>query len=159
MAKKQKSFEEKTSGSKGKDLVHVKFVKSVPSDKEGYWRFNESMIGLEKGQKLDAALKQMEDEANLVDIEMPSTDSEPNEDLIDQTNEEIVETKKLQLKKKPQKRKKLQLKKKLLKRKKNDIFLERWPSGLRRSPGTRVGFTPSQVRILSSPLEFENNYL
>ena len=93
MAKKQKSFEEKTSGSKGKDLVHVKFVKSVPSDKEGYWRFNESMIGLEKGQKLDAALKQMEDEANLVDIEMPSTDSEPNEDLIDQTNEEIVETK------------------------------------------------------------------
>ena len=93
MAKKQKSFEEKTSGSKGKDLVHIKFVKSVPSDKEGYWRFNESMIGLEKGQKLDAALKQMEDEANLVDIDMPSTDPESNEDLIDQTNEEIIETK------------------------------------------------------------------
>ena len=51
MAKKQKSFEEKTSGSKGKELVHIKFVKSVPSEKEGYWRFNESMIALEKGQK------------------------------------------------------------------------------------------------------------
>ena len=62
MAKKQKSFAEKASSKKGKDLVHVKFVKSVPSDKEGFWRFNESMIGLEKGQKLDAALKQMEDE-------------------------------------------------------------------------------------------------
>ena len=72
MAKKQKSFEEKTSSSKGNEMEHIKFVKSVPSDKEGYWRFNESMIALEKGQKLDAALKQMEDEANLVDIEMPS---------------------------------------------------------------------------------------
>ena len=47
----------------------------MPSDKEGYWRFNESMIALEKGQKLDAALKQMEDEANLVDIEMPTGES------------------------------------------------------------------------------------
>ena len=75
MAKKQKSFEEKTSSTKGKDLEHIKFVKSVPSDKEGYWRFNESMIALEKGQKLDAALKQMEDEANLVDIEMPTGES------------------------------------------------------------------------------------
>ena len=52
MAKKQKSFEEKTSSTKGVDLEHIKFVKSVPSDKEGYWRFNESMIALEKGQKL-----------------------------------------------------------------------------------------------------------
>ena len=80
MAKKQKSFEEKTSGSKGKELVHIKFVKSVPSEKEGYWRFNESMIALEKGQKLDTALKQMEDEANLVDIEMPSTNPELSEE-------------------------------------------------------------------------------
>ena len=72
MAKKQKSFEEKTSSSKGKEIEHIKFVKSVRSDKQGYWRFNESMVALEKGQKLDAALKQMEDEANLVDIEMPS---------------------------------------------------------------------------------------
>ncbi|MDO4872198.1 MAG: hypothetical protein Q4A27_02085, partial [bacterium] len=28
---------------------------------------------------------------------------------------------------------------------------ERWPSGLRRTPGTRVGRKPSQVRILFSP--------
>ena len=79
MAKKQKSFAEKASSSKGKDLVHVKFVKSVPSDKEGFWRFNESMIGLEKGQQLDAALKQMEDEANLVDIDMPSGEPDAKE--------------------------------------------------------------------------------
>ena len=79
MAKKQKSFAEKASSSKGKDLVHVKFVKSVPSDKEGFWRFNESMIGLEKGQQLDAALKQMEDEANLVDIDMPSGEPDTNQ--------------------------------------------------------------------------------
>ncbi len=86
MAKKQKSFAEKTSSNKGKDLVHVKFVKSVPSDKEGFWRFNESMIGLEKGQKLDTALKQMEDEANLVDIEMPSDETE----LVDTLKEQEV---------------------------------------------------------------------
>ena len=84
MAKKQKSFAEKTSSNKGKDLVHVKFVKSVPSDKEGFWRFNESMIGLEKGQKLDAALKQMEDEANLVDIEMPSDETAHTDAIIEQ---------------------------------------------------------------------------
>ena len=83
MAKKQKSFEEKTSSTKGKDLEHIKFVKSVPSDKEGYWRFNESMIALEKGQKLDAALKQMEDEANLVDIEMPTGESSSEDINID----------------------------------------------------------------------------
>ena len=83
MAKKQKSFEEKTSSTKGKDLEHIKFVKSVPSDKEGYWRFNESMIALEKGQKLDAALKQMEDEANLVDIEMPTDESLSEDSNID----------------------------------------------------------------------------
>ena len=86
MAKKQKSFAEKASSKKGKDLVHVKFVKSVPSDKEGFWRFNESMIGLEKGQKLDVALKQMEDEANLVDIEMPSDDSKSVDTPSEQDN-------------------------------------------------------------------------
>ena len=86
MAKKQKSFAEKASSKKGKDLVHVKFVKSVPSDKEGFWRFNESMIGLEKGQKLDVALKQMEDEANLVDIEMPSDDSKSVDTPTEQVN-------------------------------------------------------------------------
>ena len=73
MAKKQKSFAEKASSSpKGKDLVHVKFIKSVPSERDGFWRFNESMISMEKGETLDATLKKMDDEANLADIEMPS---------------------------------------------------------------------------------------
>ena len=74
MAKKQKSFAEKAS-SKGeaKDLVHVKYVKSVKSEKEGFWRFNESMIAMEKGQNIDSALKELDDAANLTDIEMPLT--------------------------------------------------------------------------------------
>ena len=88
MAKKQKSFEEKTSSTKGVDLEHIKFVKSVPSDKEGYWRFNESMIALEKGQKLDVALKKMEDEANLVDIEMPTDKLTSQEKGYEQPNQE-----------------------------------------------------------------------
>ena len=48
MAKKQKSFAEKASSKGAKDLVHVKFVKSVPSERDGFWRFNESMISMEK---------------------------------------------------------------------------------------------------------------
>ena len=63
MAKKQKSFAEKASSKGAKDLVHVKFVKSVPSERDGFWRFNESMISMEKGQNLDAKLKEIEDEA------------------------------------------------------------------------------------------------
>jgi hypothetical protein len=88
MAKKQKSFAEKASSTGAKDLVNVKFVKSVPSDREGFWRFNESMISMEKGQTLEAKLKQMEDEAKLVDIDMP-TDSK-NESKI--TEEIAVKT-------------------------------------------------------------------
>ena len=76
MAKKQKSFAEKASSSGNKDQVHIKFVKSVPSDREGFWRFNESMISMDKGQNLDAVLKQMEDEANMVEIEMPEVAAE-----------------------------------------------------------------------------------
>ena len=75
MAKKQKSFAEKASSKGGdKEMVHVKYVKSVKSDKEGFWRFNESMIAMEKGKNLDAALKELEDAENLVDIVMPGTD-------------------------------------------------------------------------------------
>jgi hypothetical protein len=79
MAKKQKSFAEKASSTGGKDLVHVKFVKSVPSDREGFWRFNESMITMEKGQNLDAKLKEIEDEAKLVDIDMPSKNGDESD--------------------------------------------------------------------------------
>ena len=75
MAKKQTSFAEKASSQGGdKEIVHVKYVKSVKSDKEGFWRFNESMIAMEKGKNLDAALKELEDAENLVDIVMPGTD-------------------------------------------------------------------------------------
>ena len=79
MAKKQKSFAEKASSKGEKDLVHVKFVKSVPSEREGSWRFNESMITMEKGQNLDAKLKEIEDEAKLVDIDMPSKNGDESD--------------------------------------------------------------------------------
>ncbi len=59
MAKKQKSFAEKASSKGKKKKVHVKFVKSIPSDQDGFWRFNESMIAMDKGQHLDQALKQI----------------------------------------------------------------------------------------------------
>ena len=85
MAKKQKSFAEKASSKGAKDLVHVKFVKSVPSERDGFWRFNESMISMEKGQNLDAKLKEIEDEARLVDIDMPSENDE-------QTDSEVFES-------------------------------------------------------------------
>ena len=85
MAKKQKSFAEKASSKGAKDLVHVKFVKSVPSERDGFWRFNESMISMEKGQNLDAKLKEIEDEAKLVDIDMPSENDE-------QTDSEVFES-------------------------------------------------------------------
>ena len=76
MAKKQKSFAEKASSKGEKELVHVKYVKSVKSDKEGFWRFNESIISMEKGQNLDTALKELEDAANMVDISMPGSEEE-----------------------------------------------------------------------------------
>ena len=81
MAKKQKSFAEKASSKGGdKELVHVKYVKSVKSDKEGFWRFNESMIAMEKGKNLDSALKELEDAENLVDIVMPGAEEAPAEE-------------------------------------------------------------------------------
>ena len=47
MAKKQKSFADKARG-KGADAdsVMVKYVKSIKSEKTGFWRFNEQMIKL-----------------------------------------------------------------------------------------------------------------
>ena len=70
MAKKQKSFADKTVGNKDKDAVYVKYVKSVKSDKTGQWRFNEQMIRTNKGEQLDAALKRMDEIANLADIDL-----------------------------------------------------------------------------------------
>tara|TARA_B100000809_G_C14902686_1_gene446843 strand:- start:14 stop:385 length:372 start_codon:yes stop_codon:yes gene_type:complete len=70
MAKKQKSFADKTSGSKDKDAVYVKYVKSVRSEKTGQWRFNEQMVRSTKGEQLAVALKRLDEAANLADIDL-----------------------------------------------------------------------------------------
>jgi len=70
MAKKQKSFADKAAGTKDKDSVYVKYIKSVKSDKTGQWRFNEQMVRTKKGEPLDAALKRMDEVTNLVDIDL-----------------------------------------------------------------------------------------
>ena len=87
MAKKQKSFAEKSVKHDGKEMVHVKFVKSVASNKEGYWRFNESMISMEKGESFAATLKRLDAEANLADIEMS-----PAVEVAEEIPEVVVET-------------------------------------------------------------------
>ena len=70
MAKKQKSFADKAAGNTSGDSVYVKYVKSVQSEETGRWRFNEQMIQMNKGEQLDAALKRMDEVANLVDIDL-----------------------------------------------------------------------------------------
>ena len=70
MAKKQKSFADKASGNKDKDMVFIKYVKSVQSDITGRWRFNDQMVKMKKGEQLDVALKRMDEVANLVDIDL-----------------------------------------------------------------------------------------
>ena len=87
MAKKQKSFADKASGNKNKDSVFVKYVKSTQSEGTGGWRFNEQIIQMKKGEQLDAALKRLDEVANLVDIDL-SQFSEPQDQ-----NDEKLETK------------------------------------------------------------------
>ena len=70
MAKKQKSFADKAAGNTSGDSIYVKYVKSVQSEESGRWRFNEQMIRMNKGEQLDAALKRMDEVANLVDIDL-----------------------------------------------------------------------------------------
>ena len=70
MAKKQKSFADKASGNKNKDSVFVKYVKSIQSEETGGWRFNEQIVQMQKGEQLTAALKRMDEAANLVDIDL-----------------------------------------------------------------------------------------
>ena len=80
MAKKQKSFADKASGKGGAaDAVMVKYVKSVKSEKTGFWRFNEKMIKLQGGENLDEALKRMDEAANLVDIDLSNFESKQEE--------------------------------------------------------------------------------
>ena len=81
MAKKQKSFADKAS-SRGADAdaVMVKYVKSVKSEKTGFWRFNEQMVKLRDGEDLNAALKRLDEASNLVDIDLSAFEATTNTD-------------------------------------------------------------------------------
>ena len=80
MAKKQKSFADKASGRGAEEnAVMVKYVKSVKSEKTGFWRFNEQMIKLRDGENLDAALKRMNEAENLVDIDLSNFESKQDD--------------------------------------------------------------------------------
>tara|TARA_Y100001935_G_scaffold57041_1_gene47586 strand:+ start:136 stop:504 length:369 start_codon:yes stop_codon:yes gene_type:complete len=85
MAKKQKSFADKAAGNASGDSVYVKYVKSVQSEETGRWRFNEQIVRTNKGEQLDAALKRMDEAANLVDIDLSefvsSADDKSDTDL------------------------------------------------------------------------------
>ena len=98
MAKKQKSFADKAAGNTSGDSVYVKYVKSVQSEQTGRWRFNEQMIRMNKGEQLDAALKRMDEVANLVDIDLSefmeskeSGEGAPAEEKLEQNDVEAVQ--------------------------------------------------------------------
>ena len=83
MAKKQKSFADKASGrGADADAVMVKYVKSVKSEKTGFWRFNEQMVKLRDGEDLNAALKRLDEASNLVDIDLSAFEVTTNTDDI-----------------------------------------------------------------------------
>ena len=98
MAKKQKSFADKAAGNSSGDSVYVKYVKSVQSEDTGRWRFNEQIVRMNKGEQLDAALKRMDEAANLVDIDLTEfvssaeekSDTVPKKELKD-SGEDIVQ--------------------------------------------------------------------
>ena len=91
MAKKQKSFADKASGNKNKDSVFVKYVRSIQSEETGGWRFNEQIIQMQKGEQLAAALKRMDQVANLVDIDLSQfSNSKNNDDENVEAKEELV---------------------------------------------------------------------
>ena len=81
MAKKQKSFADKASGrGADADAIMVKYVKSVKSEKTGFWRFNEQMVKLRDGEDLNAALKRLDEASNLVDIDLSAFEATTNTD-------------------------------------------------------------------------------
>lgn len=82
---KQLSFAEKVAKKKKKNLsTYIKYIKSVQSEKTGYWRFNEQMIQVKEGENLDGALKRMEEEAPAIDMEMPVDESAANVETVEQ---------------------------------------------------------------------------
>ena len=100
MAKKQKSFADKAAGNASGESVYVKYVKSVQSEETGRWRFNEQMVRMNKGEQLDAALKRMDEAANLVDIDLSEfvssvekgSDAAPEKESENLGNETIQES-------------------------------------------------------------------
>ena len=89
MAKKQKSFADKASGrGADADAVMVKYVKSVKSEKTGFWRFNEQMVKLRDGEDLNAALKRLDEASNLVDIDLSAFKATINTDDTSSVNTE-----------------------------------------------------------------------
>jgi hypothetical protein len=89
MAKKQKSFADKASGrGADADAVMVKYVKSVKSEKTGFWRFNEQMVKLRDGEDLNAALKRLDEASNLVDIDLSAFEATTNTDGVSSANTE-----------------------------------------------------------------------
>ena len=82
---KQLSFAEKVAKKKKKNLsTYIKYIKSVQSEKTGYWRFNEQMIQVKEGENLDGALKRMEEEAQAIDMEIPVDESAANVETVEQ---------------------------------------------------------------------------
>ena len=90
MAKKQKSFADKAAGNTSGDSVYVKYVRSVKSEETGRWRFNEQMVRMNKGEQLDAALKRMDEVANLVDIDL-SEFTESEEVVVEASSDQASE--------------------------------------------------------------------
>ena len=89
MAKKQKSFADKASGrGADADAVMVKYVKSVKSEKTGFWRFNEQMVKLRDGEDLNAALKRLDEASNLVDIDLSAFEATTTTDDASSANTE-----------------------------------------------------------------------
>ena len=82
---KQLSFAEKVAKKKKKNLsTYIKYIKSVQSEKTGYWRFNEQMIQVKEGENLDGALKRMEGETQTLDMEMPDDESAADLETVEQ---------------------------------------------------------------------------
>ena len=82
---KQLSFAEKVAKKKKKNpSTYIKYIKSVQSEKTGYWRFNEQMIQVKEGENLDGALKRMEEETQTLDMEMPDDESAADLETVEQ---------------------------------------------------------------------------
>jgi len=82
---KQQSFAEKAAKKKKKDLsTYVKYIKSVKSEKTGYWRFNEQMIEVKTGENLDGALKRMDEVTQVFNMEIPVIEAAADVDTVDQ---------------------------------------------------------------------------